>query len=222
MRLLAAHAAVVFALALVRDHRAHRGRLADDAARRLDAVGLQIAQQAAHADTADLLVIRQRQMETGIALGRHEVGHGRQRHRDEALHVGRAPPIQAPVADLRVKRIGVPRLAVDRHHIGMARQHQPRLAPRRQRGEQVGLAAGSVIGQAACRALCPQPVAHPLDQAEVGMAADGIERHQRADQLQDFIGRLQGSGNVVGGHRAIWPMTGRSDDTRKTVAVRSP
>ncbi len=219
MRLLAAHAAAVFALALVRDHRAHRGRFADDAASGPDTVGLQVAQQAAHANAADLLVVRQRQVEAGMPLGRHEVGHSRQRHRDEALHVGRAPPVQAAVADLRIERVALPRLAVDRHHVGMARQHQPRPAPRRQRGKQIGLAAGGIVGQAARGALGAQAVAHPLDQAEVGVAADGIERHQRADQLQDCVRRLQGSGDGVGGHGAS---SGRSGDTRQTAAARSP
>lgn len=128
MRFLAAHAASVFTLTLVRNNGAHRRGFANDATGGLNAARLEITQQTAHADAADLFIIRQRKMKAGVALRRHERGHIRERHGNEALHVGGAAPVQAAVTDLRIKRVRIPRLPIDGHHIGMPRQHQPRLA----------------------------------------------------------------------------------------------
>ena len=59
----AAHPAAVANLALMRDHRSHQRRLTDNTGLRPYAGGIQILDQAAHADTTDFLVIRQRQMQ---------------------------------------------------------------------------------------------------------------------------------------------------------------
>ena len=66
VHLVAAHAAAEALLALVRDDQAHPGRLTDDAARRLDSSRNDVRQQPAHADAADLFVVRQREMQRAV------------------------------------------------------------------------------------------------------------------------------------------------------------
>ena len=97
VRLVAAHAAAEAPLALVRDDQPHPGRLADDAARRLDAARDDVLQQAAHADAADFLVVRQREMQRALEPAAQELRHERESDRRKALHVGDAASVQ-PVA----------------------------------------------------------------------------------------------------------------------------
>jgi hypothetical protein len=61
-----AHATAEALLALVRDHQAHPRRLADDAAGRLYSAGNDVLKQPAHADAADFLVVRQREMQGAV------------------------------------------------------------------------------------------------------------------------------------------------------------
>ena len=83
MRFVSAHAAAPALLALVRDDELHAGRLADDAAQRLDAARDDVVDQPPHADAADLLVVGQREM---------------QRPREAAAH-GTPGTIARPVAE---------------------------------------------------------------------------------------------------------------------------
>ena len=106
MRLMAAHAAAVAFLALVRDHQMHARRLADDASRRLDAARGHVRDQAPDADATHFFVVRKREMQRTLQSAAQEFRHERQRCRRKALHVGGAAAVQ-PVADQRRLNGGV-------------------------------------------------------------------------------------------------------------------
>jgi hypothetical protein len=55
-------------------------------------------------------------------------------------------PKSLPSRFLDLERIARPVLSVDRHDIGMARQHDPAGCVRSEGGEQIGLAAGASLG----------------------------------------------------------------------------
>src|SRR5439155_21810155 len=90
---------------------------------------LEMRDHVAHADAADLLVVRDGEMNRPGELARRHVGHRRETAGDEALHVGGAAAEQTAVALLEPKRIARPGLPVDRHHVGMAGEDVPRLVP---------------------------------------------------------------------------------------------
>ncbi len=157
VRFVPAHAAAPALLALVRDDELHAGRLADDATERLDAARDDVVDQPPHADAADLLVVGQREMQRTREPAAHELGHHREPGRRKALHVG-DPAADDPVSDQRrFERIGVPRLAVHRHDVGVPRQHDAarrRVAVARgQRRKEIRLAPVVVERQRALRAV---------------------------------------------------------------------
>ena len=144
MGLASAHPAAEVALALVRDDRLHVGRLADDAAGRPDAALGEVRHQAAHAEERRLLVIGQRQVDRHVPLRFEEARRPREGDRDEALHVGRAAAVDATVGVVRAERVARPVLPVDRHRVGVTRQHDaagtPGIRIVGERREQVRLA----------------------------------------------------------------------------------
>ena len=102
------------------DHH-HRRRLAHDHHARLGKPRTKLGNHRPHADTPDLFVVGQRQMDGSLELARREVGNHRQHAGEEALHIGRAATSD-PVAEVgQPERIGRPRLTVDRNDIGMRR-----------------------------------------------------------------------------------------------------
>ncbi|CFT91534.1 Uncharacterised protein [Bordetella pertussis] len=184
MRRLAMDPAAKQVDALVRHHHLHAGRLADHAALRLDAAFAQVGQHDGRAGTADLLVIRKRQMDGFLAGHLQERRHQGQRRGDEALHVARTPPVQPPLLFAQGERVGGPVLSIDRHDIGMAGQHDAallRAIAGWQRGEQIGLGALGVVRQPGLHALPAEPVPHGFDQRQVGIAAGGVDSHQRLE-----------------------------------------
>src|SRR5690606_31658661 len=50
-------------------------------------------------------------------------------------------------------------------------------------GEQIGLLARFVVGQARLHTVALEPVAHPFDQAEVRLAARGVEGDKTLDHV---------------------------------------
>ena len=111
-----------------------------------DAVLLEIANQSAHPEAAHLLVVAQahsaaaRRDDCSFER-RHEFRRLRENDADEPLHVRGSARIQLAVALGGHERIGIPILTIDRHHIGVARQNQPRLVRIAQGREQIGLLA---------------------------------------------------------------------------------
>ena len=193
MRGESAHRAAVTLLALVRDHRPHQCRFADDAGFRPDARSPQVIQQAAHAEATDFLVVSEGQMQRRTQAAPDVTRNHRQHAGKKALHVGGAAAIEAAVALDHGKGITRPVLAIDRHHVSMAGEHQARLSARAQRREQVGLAACRVVGEADIGIKRAQPLAHKADQFEVGITADSGKGDQPAEQLQ----RLRGGHGIV-------------------------
>jgi hypothetical protein len=102
----------------------------------------------------------------------------RDRGGDEALHVGGAAAVQAPVPDDAGQRIDRPVLAVPGHRVRVAGQDDAGGLAFAQGGEQVGLGALRVVAQPG---LHPQPgelVADAMDELKVGVRADGVEADQ--------------------------------------------
>ena len=146
VRLVAAHAAAAALLALVRDDQLHAGRLADDAAGRLDAARDDVLRCRRRTPTQPTSSSYDSAKCSGrVETAAQEFGHERESDRRKALHVGDAAAVQPVALDRRGERIGIPRLAVDRNDVGMAGKHDAagrRVAvPRRQRREQIRLAA---------------------------------------------------------------------------------
>jgi hypothetical protein len=186
VRLVAAHAAAPALLALVGKHQPHAGRLANDASHRGDAARLDVRDQPTHADAADFLVVRQREMDRPRKPAAQELGHEREPGRAEALHVGDAATENAVAAHRRAKRVAVPRLAVDRNNVGMAGQDNATgrgvAVARGQRRPQVRLGALVVVRIGRRDAVTGEVVAHPVEQRQVRVAAHRRERDQFLDQ----------------------------------------
>ena len=98
---------------------------------------------------------------------------------DEALHVAGAATIEIAVG-LRGQRpgIGRPWLAIDRHDVGMARQHDATLGRGADRGEKIGFGALGIGDQRAGNAEIIKVALDVFDQIEVGIARGGVEGHQ--------------------------------------------
>jgi hypothetical protein len=121
------------------------------------------------AEAADLLVIGEGQMD-GAFQALPEQRHGGQGQGDEALHVRGAAPVELPVALGQDERIAGPGLAVDRHHVGVARQDDPARGGRADAGQQVGLVAVGAGDTPAGDALVRQIALDPGDQGQVRQA----------------------------------------------------
>ena len=75
----------------------------------------------------------------------------------------------------------MPILPVYRHYIGVTGQNQPAFlasACRRNRHEQIGFGALSVISQPRTQPLILQPLCGIVNQRQIGIAAGGIESNQ--------------------------------------------
>ena len=107
--------------ALVRNDGLHQGGLAHDAAGRFQAHVEQVFYQASHPDAADFLVIRKREMQWCVGIRCQKLRRHHQRGGNVAFHVGDTSAIQLVAHHGRFKRIRVPGLALDRHHIGVSR-----------------------------------------------------------------------------------------------------
>ena len=123
MDLPAAHPGLEAVDALVSVHDGHVRGLAHDHDVRLDSErGAQPVDHQRRAEAADLLVEGEREMDRGLERPRDEFRDEGERDRAEALHVRGAAPVEAAVLLNDAEGIGVPGLAVHRHHVGMARE----------------------------------------------------------------------------------------------------
>ena len=181
-------------LALVRNHHLHAGRLAHDAACGLEALGLYVGNHAAHANAAHFFVVTEGQVDWALEFALEQLGHHHQTDGTKALHVGHAPAVHLVALDHDLERVGVPRLAVDRHHVGVARQHQAIdfgfAVVRGQCGPEVGLLAAVVVGAAASDAQIVQVGLGPIEQSQVAVTRDG----GKGDPFFN-----QGQGGQIGG-----------------------
>ena len=90
-----------------------------------------------------------------------------------------------PSRGVTLNGIAVPGLAVDRHGVGMARQHHAAAIVRADRGVEIGLAAVGVEIEFAHDAPAVEIIAHEIDQGEVAFAAGGVE----SDKPRDHVAR---------------------------------
>ena len=173
VRLKTAHRGLVGVFAFVRHHHLHAGGLAHDAAGRLEALREHVDDQPAHADAAHFLVIAEGQVQRPLELAFEQLGHHQQGRGAVTLHVGHAPAVQTVADHLRHKGVGIPGLAVHRHHIGVAREHQAAdfgfTVVGGQGGPQIGLEAAVVIGARAFNTQRFQVVLRPIDDGQVAV-----------------------------------------------------
>ncbi|CUJ13090.1 Uncharacterised protein [Achromobacter kerstersii] len=182
MRRLAVHLAAEQVDALVGHHHLHARGFTHDAAFGADAAFQQIGQHVGRARAAHFFVIREGQVDWLLARHGQKFRHQRQRAGDETLHVARAAAIQQAVFFDELERVRGPILAIHGHHVSVARQNDTALLVavlRRQRGEQVGLGALGIVRQPRIDALALEPIADGFDQGKIGIAAGGVETHQR-------------------------------------------
>ena len=151
----------------MRDHRLHQRGFTDDARLRPDARCRQIGNHAPDADATDFFIVRERKVQRRIQPTFDEFRQQRQRHRNKAFHVRGAAPIKFSIALNQRKRIGIPCLALYRHHIGMAREHNASFAARTQSREQIGLAFIVVKGQPDIGIVRAQVLAHEINQIKI-------------------------------------------------------
>eukprot|EP01022_Parablepharisma_sp_SALTPOND_P029462 TRINITY_DN735_c0_g1_i1.p1 TRINITY_DN735_c0_g1~~TRINITY_DN735_c0_g1_i1.p1 ORF type:complete len:1397 (+),score=453.90 TRINITY_DN735_c0_g1_i1:9191-13381(+) len=187
---LAMHLAGEHVDALVGHHHVHAGGFAHHAAIDLDAALDDLFQHHRRADAADFLVIGKRQVDGLGTRHGQEFRHQRQRSGDETLHVAGTATVQAAILLGDLEGIGIPLLAVHRHHVGVTGEDDATLGAAsqgtsggRQSGEQVGLGLFLVVGEPGGDALLFQAVAHRGDQLQVGIAAGGIKGDQGLQPL---------------------------------------
>ena len=106
-----------------------------------------------------------------------------------------APPVEAPVPFDDLERVGVPRLPVDGHHVGMPGEHDPALRVRSDGGVEVRLGRVLVRHDVRLHAVSGEVVAHEVDEVEVGIARHGGKPDQGLDQ---FSGRMRHVGGLLG------------------------
>ncbi len=177
------HFAAQRQLALVTQHRLEFGRLTDHAQQRLDRLRVEPLDQRAYAQAANLFVIGQRDMHRHPQRRLHQRRHLSQYTRDEALHIGRATAIQLAVLFREVERRDRPMLAIHRHPIRVAGQHNAGQPGRADGCQQVGLALLLIEQQLRGHPVALQIGAHEVDQGQVGFTAGGIKAHQVRQQL---------------------------------------
>jgi len=147
-----------------------------------------VGDQPAHTDAADFLVIAEGQVQRPLEFAFEQLGHHHQGGGAVAFHVGHAAAVKTVADHLRHKGIGVPGLAVHRHHIGVTREHQAAdfafTVVGGQGGPQIGLEAAVVIGARAFNAQRFQVVLRPIDDGQVAVPGDRGKRYPFFDQLQ--------------------------------------
>jgi hypothetical protein len=166
-------------LALVPGRDPQFGRLAHEAKAWPPGCGGQPLDQRAHADAADLLVIAERKMQrrpqgpANRPIDQAEAGS------QKPLHVRGTAAIGSLVAHDEAERVAAPGLALDRHDIGVAGQHDPGHVGRSDRGKQIGLAAILAGDQLRGDTPLGKVVLDKGDQVPVGIAADRGEGDER-------------------------------------------
>ena len=188
MRLVAGHFGGEGDGTLVGVDHLHRGGLADDDGARLRQVVAQMGNQRADTLAAHLLVAGQGQVDGRREPGLEEVRHLRKADRKEALHVAGATAEETILARREFEGIAGPGLAVDRHHVGVARQHDAAGNGGADGGEQVGLAVGLVVDAEMRNAPAVEIVLDEFDQGNVAITARRVEGDEAGQHLLGGIG----------------------------------
>ena len=162
-------------------------------------------------------------MDRALEAARQHFRHERQRGRDEALHVGGAAAVEPAVALGSVKGSLDQGWPVDRHDVGVARQHDRRRRRRARGGEEIGLGApSSMVSRARrCRARRDSPrtksISARLDFARGGV--EGDEARQHLDGQLSALGR-HARGAVAGAHVCRLRRRARIADDGEELAPR--
>jgi hypothetical protein len=147
-----------------------------------------VGNEPAHADTADLFIIREREVQRSRKSAARELRHEREGDRRKALHVGSPAAIQPPILQRRLERRRVPWLAVDGNDIGVPRQHDAvdrRIGVAcRQRREQIGLVTCVIKRERRQRAERFEIGPRPFDEPEIRLAAGRVVGDPLPDQRQ--------------------------------------
>ena len=184
MRFKSANAAPIRSLALVCDDDFHAcGFTHNTAVRRVSHIR-EVRDQAADADAADLFVVRQREMQRTLEVAPCHLRHQGQGDGDKTLHVAYAASDQAVAGLGGLPRIGVPLLAVNRDHVGVAGKDDAAIDVRTDGGKQIRFLSCVVESQARLDAVVAQIRDYPFDQRQIRFAARGIEAHEFPDQLE--------------------------------------
>ncbi len=169
------HAHPQRALALVAGDDAHQGRLAHEAAQRLDRGPAQPRDQVADADAADLLVVGDREMDRADEPPCRHVGHRREATGEEALHVGSAAAEEPAVAARQLERIARPGLPVCWDHVGMPGQDIARRFGGPDGRPDIRLGPGGVGDALMGDAEAVEIALDPRDQRKVRVPAGRVE-----------------------------------------------
>ena len=137
-----------------------------------------------------------------------EIQHGelrckRQSDRKKALHICRTASVELAIADNRREGIAGPFLAIDRHHIGVAGQHQTTILFGSDGGEQIRFRTIAVISEADRRSGGCQSLLRGGDQLEIGIPADGVKRDQPLGHRHELRVRGQVQPAMPSGLRII-------------------
>ena len=92
-------------------------------------------------------------------------------------------PIEPAVALRQLEGIAGPVLAVDRHHVGVAREHDAARDVRADGGEEIGLLARLVVDPEMRNAPAVEIVLDEFDQGNVAVAAGGVEGDEARQHL---------------------------------------
>ena len=124
--------------------------------------------QRGNAKASHLFIIAQRQMQGGCqrTAGGHQGGS--QRRGNKPLHVRGPAPVVPPLCFGQHKGRARPDLPVNRHHIGMPRQHDTRPVLRADGGIEVRLAARRIREDLGGDPCSGKKLLHPVHQGKVG------------------------------------------------------
>ena len=193
MDLQAAHVGSEAVDPLVGVHDRHAGGLAHDHDMRLDAeIGAKLVDHQRGPEAADFLVEGKREMDRGLERAGKKLRHERERNRAEALHVRGAAPVKPAVLFNETERVGVPRLAVNRHHVGMARKRDAGHVSRPYRGVEIRLVSRFIVNKCRINAQRGEIIAHEVNQCEVRLATGRIKGDQPLNHLD---GTVMGAGH---------------------------
>ena len=179
-----------------------RRRLADPAERRQRNVSEKLAEhgrEALGAEAADFLVGGECQHEwTGETRDSDLPGRDH-RLRQEGLHIGRAAPVDALVADLEHESVARPtRLPLPRHGVRVAGDQQATGLGRAGEGDEVGLGDAARLPALAAneKALRVQPIREQIDGPDVAERARGVAGDQATGEVDERLSQALTPGSV--------------------------
>jgi len=79
------------------------------------------------------------------------------------------------IGDVRFKRISIPGLTIDRHHVSVTTKHDTSDVTAANCGKQIGFASLCVVGQSGIYTQVVQMITYKLDQTEIGLATGGVK-----------------------------------------------